>query len=446
MALKDTLLRFFRFGTAAASAVPENAPTTPSEGRIWRIGTWVPFAEAHLRDKRLILSLMHLPHPNTIRCYMMMLDDPVIWGVQQAMRNLIQRTSFRIVPHDADDAAAAAWAEWVDECVFGDEGRRADLLGDLWTGMLLGFAPFQLAEWTHDEAGRWYPSEVRFENPFWFIYYPAFRQWRVYTHAVDERGTPTPSWGLQILDDPWQFAFFVNDAWYHPYYGRALLHPLRRAWFIRRFALDAWFVAMERTGIPWRIIRVPATWSDDDRQALFQAVRDVHLDTVVLLEADPAATDLPSITFESPGALRSALFADAMRELRQEIVHAIVGPSLQFLEPEYGTRAAAQTHKEILMDILAGLQKRFASFILREIVGRVTAANYADPDAFRLGVEWDPPEAQDVEEALNVWSSLVARGVPVSMRWTAERFGVELAQDEADAVPGAPRATLFPGP
>jgi phage gp29-like protein len=418
--------------------VPETTAQAAPRGDVYiQVGyRGAEFVDVYVRDKRTLLTLLKAPHPHTIRVYYAIIrTDTVARASVRVLRALIRSAAFRFEA-EGGTAQDEQFADFLNRMF--TRRIQQSLIDALIVGQLMGFRPIQLV-WRRDPDGAWGIREAHGENPFFFMYFPALGEWRVV--AI----TDASSHGSMIpLDDPFQWVIYVHEPDVHRWYGNALLESCKKPWFIKRFGLDAWFLAMERYGLLWRTVRVPPEWTEDQLNRLVEALRNTHLDTIIGFQASPTNPDLPEVRAEATASGRANIFADAIPILNREIAHAILGPVLQFMEAEYGTRAQAEVHKDLMEDMLAGIREEFGAFIVGSIVPLIVRANYGDPEARRARLVWEVVQHVDLEEAAKWLSTLIQAGVRVSQKWVARRFGVGEPEDTSDVVPGVPPANVFP--
>jgi len=109
--------------------------------------------------------------------------------------------------------------------------------------------------------------------------------------------------------------------------------------------------------------------------------------------------------------------------LEREMWLAMLTPRLLMAEPEYGTRAMAQTNRDLFLDVIDGIRKELGRVLEEQLANRLLAVNVGDvaPASWR----WDPLVDEDLERLARVLQT-----VEQAMNLAWQRGGVNPADEE----------------
>ena len=132
----------------------------------------------------------------------------------------------------------------------------------------------------------------------------------------------------------------------------------------RNYAMKDWAAFAERFGMPIRVGRYPAGATPEDRQALLAAVAGLGSDTAGVI---PQGSE---IIFQAAQGLgkASGVYSDYLEYLENLVSKIVLGSTLGTqLGQGSGSRAAAQVHRGVELDIIQADGERLAGIITKRL-------------------------------------------------------------------------------
>jgi len=212
---------------------------------------------------------------------------------------------------------------------------------------------------------------------------------------------------------------------------RGLARPAAWAFLIQSFGLQDWVAFSEVYGLPIRLGRYHSNASDADKRTLFRAVKSIANDAAAII---PQGMDVEFHKVE--GQHGSAVFGDLLDYVDQQVSKLVVG---QTMTADNGSsKAQAEVHNDVRMDILKADGKQLAATLNRDLVIPFVNFNFGPQDVYPL-VSFPAPEPEDLTALSDSLAKLVPLGLRVDQREIREKFGLSDPGDEAELL--APRSS-----
>jgi phage gp29-like protein/DNA-binding XRE family transcriptional regulator len=280
------------------------------------------------------------------------------------------------------------------------------------------------------------------------VWHPRFLYWRwdsrlfhIVTEgdgAIDVRQGPDvpenerdPHW---LLYTPFGYG---RDAWVN-----ALIRSLAIPWLIRQWAYRDWARYSEVHGLPIRKVKMPAEWSDEERQRALEEIGQLASESVVrcIQRADGTGFDL---TLEEAKANTWEGFQKLIDKTDASIAVAVVGQNLT-TEVKGGSLAAAQVHERVRDDIIRSDAETLGSALREGLLRDWCAYNFGDPD-LAPWPHWHVEQPEDKQAAATGFVSvgkaikeLRGAGVPLDAAALCDRFDVPVQEGEPFEEPKPP--------
>lgn len=262
------------------------------------------------------------------------------------------------LPIQVDAASDAADDKRAAELVsdFIDTGILQSALQDIMDCIGKGYSACEIM-W--DTTGKvWQPSAIQWRDPRWFQFDPVDGTTLL---LKDEYGNPMPL-------PP---AKFIRNV-HHSKSGLPIRGGLARpvAWYylFKNFDLKAWVQFAQVYGFPLRIGRYDSQATQEERQTLLRAVRNISQDAAAIIPQGM------SIDFQSTDARgNSKLFEDMALYFDRQISKLILGQTgTTDVGQHVGT---ANAHERVRMDIAKSDAAQLSAVLNRDLVRPMVALN-----------------------------------------------------------------------
>lgn len=159
---------------------------------------------------------------------------------------------------------------------------------------------------------------------------------------------------------------------------------------------------LKRHAVPTIIGKAAPSLNDAERRELGKRLSDLQNASYAVVPEGNA------VEFLEPRGGGADFALEYLRYLERLIARVILGPILAVYEAEFGTRAQAQTHHDVLKSIVAGLQAPLEQAVDNQLWQRVLQAQFVSPPDARF--ELREPEALS-EPAMRLMAELVMAGL-----------------------------------
>lgn len=318
---------------------------------------------------------------------------------------------------------------------------------------------FSATEIMWDRSRReWFPAELKWRDPRWFAFdWISGEQVLVRTLKGEMEASPArveskprhfgggagflPTWmssgiGIQPMTAPLApFKFIVHFA--KAKAGLPIRGGLARAagwsYLFKNYVLKDWVTFTEVFGQPLRVGKYHPGASEQDKQALLQAVSNIGTDAAAIIPE--------SMLIEFTEAHQTAsveLYERFCEYLDSQVSKAVLGQTLTTQMPRSGgSRAAAQVHEAVRRDILNADARRLAATLKRDLIRPVVDLNMG-PQTHYPTIELGLPDDSDVKVFAEIVAMLADRGLKVSQKTVLDKLGIAQAEgSEAVLEPAA---------
>jgi phage gp29-like protein len=347
-----------------------------------------------------------------------------------------------------DQRAAAIVRDMIVDGPFQLDNVMFDILDAVGKG-------FSATEIMWDRSGReWFPTELKWRDPRWFAFdWISGEQMLVRTLKNEMEPKPgrveaqprhfggseglLPRWtrdgiGLQPMTARLApFKFIVHFA--KAKAGLPVRGGLARAagwsYLFKNYVLKDWVTFTEVFGQPLRVGKYHPGASEQDKQALLQAVSNIGTDAAAII---PESMLIEFTEAHQTGS--AELYEHFCEYLDSQVSKAVLGQTLTTEMPRTGggSRAAAQVHDAVRRDILNADARRLAATLNRDLIRPVVDLNMG-PQARYPKLELGLPDDSDIKVFAEIVAMLADRGLQISQKTILDKLGIAQA-DASDAV------------
>ena len=330
--------------------------------------------------------------------------DAHLFSLLQTRKNAVTGVDFDVLPY-ADTPEDKRLAAFVEEQL-----ERLEAVEDLFLDLLDAIGKgFSIAEilWTYEE-GFVVPRDIIWRHPKHF-FWDENQVLRVITEAHPR--------GIELPPDKYVI---------HQYKARS--GHMRRAGVIRvaawmylfkNYDVKDWVAFCETFGMPVRLGKYGAGASEDDKEALMQALVTIGSDAAGIIPENA------SIEFKESRQTGSInLFESLANFCNKEMSKAILGQTLTTELGERGSYAASKTHDGVRQDLVEADCKALARTLKRDLIRPLIHYNFGETRRLPyLKFHCEPPD--DLEKTANVYAVLVEQvKLPIPRSHLYDKFGI----------------------
>ncbi len=319
---------------------------------------------------------------------------------------------------------------------------------------------FSATEIMWDTSGReWFPAQLKWRDPRWFAFdWISGEEMLVRTlkgeiipvesDAAATRpthfggdglyGSIRPGIGIQPMTAPLApFKFVTHFA--KAKAGLPIRGGLARAagwaYLFKNYVLKDWVTFTEVFGQPLRVGKYHPGASEQDKQALLNAVSRIGTDAAAIM---PESMVIEFTEAHQSGS--SEMYQSFCEYLDAQVSKAVLGQTLTTEMPSSGgSRAAAEVHEGVRRDILNADARRLAATLARDLVRPIVELNMG-PQRRYPKIELGLPDDGDVKVFAEIVAMLADRGLRVAQKTILDKLGIVEA-GEGEAVLGAIKET-----
>lgn len=191
------------------------------------------------------------------------------------------------------------------------------------------------------------------------------------------------------------------------------------AWMylFKNYVVKDWVAFCEVFGMPLRLGKYSQTASEDDKQALMEAIYSLGSDAAGIVP------DSTVIDFIESNKLSSAeIYEKLARYCDEQISKAILGQTLSS-DSGGGSYAQGKVHNEVRHDLTVADAKALAATIRRDIISPLVKFNFGS-DADIPFFVFDSEEAKDQKETVDIYKILSDMGLKISGSHLYKKFGI----------------------
>ena len=187
------------------------------------------------------------------------------------------------------------------------------------------------------------------------------------------------------------------------------------SYMIKRFTLQNWMRFIEVFGMPLRLGRYGAGAKNEEKQVLYNAVRDIAFDSAAILP------DSMRIEFQELEQSNSDVFINMANFVDTQISKAVLG---QTMTADNGaSRAQAQVHDIVRMDIAENDGTQLQNTINAQLIIPYITLNYGVQKLYPK-VIIKPPEPEDLQILTDAITKLVPLGLKVQESVVRDKFKI----------------------
>jgi len=201
-----------------------------------------------------------------------------------------------------------------------------------------------------------------------------------------------------VQDLPLTHVILVNasTAW-HLYGVRELpIHALAKYLQAYDRALRSVDLYLQRHAVPTAIAKTPPSYTEEERRDLYDALANLK-DALVAVLPDQETV----VEFLEPRGTGMNLALEVMALLERLVARTLLGGVLAVYEAQYGTRAQAQVHWQVMQKLVSAIQQPIESALHEQLWSRVCQ--------YQLGRE--PIGTLELNELEQVASSEILRNL-----------------------------------
>ena len=203
------------------------------------------------------------------------------------------------------------------------------------------------------------------------------------------------------------------------------------AYLCKSYGVTDWLAFAEVFGMPLRVGRYGPGATESDIQTLIHAVANLGSDAAAVLP------DSMRIEFEEPGNRTEGgkLFQGLATWLDKQVSKAVLGQTMT--TDDGSSRAQAQVHDAVRLDILESDARQLANTINRDLVRPFIDLNFGPQENYpRLLLPVSQPE--DTRGLAEVLEKLVPLGLEVEASVIRDRLGLPDPEEGADLLEARP--------
>ncbi len=220
-------------------------------------------------------------------------------------------------------------------------------------------------------------------------------------------------------------------------YATPLLVSIYWPWFFKKHGQSFWMIVAEKFGVPSIVGKYPSHYTDDDVKALVTALVNLQQDSVA---AVPNDTTIDTELAKTSVGERGSFFKELLEFCNSEISKCVLGGTLTQEVGQVGSYAASQTHQEVRQDIIESDATLLQGTMDATVVSWLVDFNYglaATEDFCPSFIIKTAPNKASKEYA-DTLVALSNAGLPISLKYVRETFGIPEAQKDEEILKGTP--------
>lgn len=315
----------------------------------------------------------------------------------------------------SDDAQDVKEAKAIEELIVKTAAFNESLV-HIVDGINKGFSVVEMMWYKKPDI--WCPNQFLWRKQRWFQF---------------DRETATR---IQIYDGSYEgveldpYKFIVHKP--HVFSGTNLAGGLARVvaayHLFKSFAIRDWMAFAEVFGIPIRIGRYDTEATEEDKEELRNAVRDIGSDAAAIL---PKSVEIEFVRAAQSGFAGSDSFFPSLTGwINKEISKVVLG---QTMTTEDGSSLAqAKVHENVRNDIRNADARQLENTLGRDLTKPFIDLNFGvrEEESYYPRIVLDTSEPEDLETLSRALPPFIDRGLRVAARSIAEKF--KLREPDAD--------------
>lgn len=204
-------------------------------------------------------------------------------------------------------------------------------------------------------------------------------------------------------------------------------------YLFKNYTVKDWVAFAEVYGMPIRLGKYDPSASEDDKEALAQALIQIGTDAAGLIPQSTAIEFIQAAKVDGDVYERLGKFCNA------EISKAVLGQTQTSEVAASGSLASSKVHEEVRQDILEADCHSLAKRLRTDLIRPLVLYNFGSDAASRLpSLKFDCEKPENLEQVSKVYATLSGIGLPIAAQHVYERFGIPK--------PGEDDALLKPHP
>lgn len=195
-----------------------------------------------------------------------------------------------------------------------------------------------------------------------------------------------------------------------------ILRVVAWMYLFKNYDVKDWVSFCEVFGMPLRLGTYDATASEDDKQALMDAIVQLGTDAAGIV---PKGTSIEFIESQKQSSVD--IYEKLARFCDEQISKAVVG---QTMTADSGSsEAQSKTHNEVRKDLTAGDCKALMATVRRDIITPLVLYNFGQgvkAPYFVINSE----DADDLKEVSEIYTNLSAAGLEIPKKFLYKKFGI----------------------
>jgi len=195
------------------------------------------------------------------------------------------------------------------------------------------------------------------------------------------------------------------------------------SYMVKRFTIQNWVRFIEVFGMPLRIGRYGAGVKTEDKQILYNAVRDIAFDAAAILP------DSMRIEFQEITQSNNEVFINMANFIDTQISKAVIGQTMT--SDSGSSRAQAEVHDIVRKDIAENDSIQLVNTINKDLITPYIINNYGVQKRYPKIIS-KPEKQEDLNVLTNALTKLVPLGLKVQESVIRDRFNIPDPDPGAD--------------
>ena len=204
------------------------------------------------------------------------------------------------------------------------------------------------------------------------------------------------------------------------------------AWMYKQFTLKDWAIFVQNYGMPIRIGKYNGDASEDEKDVLWRAVRNIAGDCAAIV---PVGMEIEFHEVASKGSTTD-LYERRADWMDRQISKAVLGQTTT-TDAVSGGHAVAKEHRLVQEDIERSDAIALSATVNRQVVPNMVAFNFGPQDHYPKVLIGRPDEVP-LEEFSAAFERLGSHGLTAPMSYMRNRLGIPEPKPDDEVVGGRP--------
>lgn len=340
--------------------------------------------------------------------------DPHLFSQLQTRKNAVTGLDYEIIPF-SDDARDKTIAEFVKQEIESLENFE-DVLMDLLDAIGKGIAISEII-WKYD-SGKVAIDDIKWKHQKKFLW----------DQEDNLRGV--------TLENPGGIVLPENKFIIHKYKARSghasragVLRVIAWMYLFKNYDMKDWVSFCELFGMPVRLGKYDQSASEEDKNALMQALVQVGVDAAGII---PNGTEIDFV--ESSKSTSINVYESLARFCDEQMSKAILGQTLTS-DSGGGSYAQSKTHNDVRHDLTVADCKAIAATLRRDLIRPLVLFNFGEDKRIPY-IRFDSEEAGDLKETADIYEKLINIGLQIPTSHLYKKFSIPKPEtNEEVAIP-----------